>query len=408
MATSIHLVRAGFRVLCLDGGAGTKMPVGESLDWSAPALLAALGLDMQSLIGQKAATYKAKVTAVLPDGEKRQYMPGEWLAKPPYNVEVRTLHVDRVQLDAALRERMHREGVKIAVDRVTSVQTDGRRVKALRTESGTGIESAWFVDASGASALLTRAFKLRAIDYGPKKAAIWAYFPATDTVQGTTLYLNGESAYMEWIWEIPIHDDVVSVGYVASGEAIRQRRQEGRSVNTIFRERLARIPRFATQLAESESIEPNVTSFQCRVHEGIAGPNWVIVGEAASMVDPMTSNGVTAALRTASEAAFLIARGVPRGHLPYFARRLYSKRVRDLGRFFNCGIEKVIYDRAVRARFGVLAAGRLYTVPAWVMNAVYSRLEPLGPVATVVFGFVLNCFRAASAVLNFLCREGAA
>jgi hypothetical protein len=122
----------------------------------------------------------------------------------------------------------------------------------------------------------------------------------------------------------------------------------------------------------------------------------------------MTSNGVTAALRTAAEASSLIVRAARRGHLPYVARRLYSKRVGDLGRFFNCGIEKVIYDRAVRARFGVLAAGRLYTVPAWVMNAVYSRLGPPGPVATVVFGLALNCFRAASAVLNLLCREVAA
>lgn len=408
MATSIHLARAGFRVLCLDSEARTKQPVGESLDWSAPALLAEFGLDMASVIGGRAGTYKAKVTAVLPDGTTRQYMPGKWLAEPPYKVEVRTLHVDRVQLDSALRALMHREGVNLAVDRAVTVETDGRRVKALRTGSGLRIESPWFVDASGAGALFPRAFKLAAIDYGPRKAAMWAYFPAAETTQGTTLYLDGEPPYMEWIWEIPIRDDMLSVGYVASGDAIKQQRRQGRSVETIFRERLAQIPRFATHLSSTGAVEPNVTSFQCRVHKDIAGPNWVVVGEAASMVDPMTSNGVTAALRTASEASSLIASARQHGRLPYFARRMYSKRVGDLGQFFNCGIEKVIYDRAVRARFGVLAAGRLYTVPAWLMNAVYSRLEPLGPVATVVFGFALHCFRAASAVLNFLCREVAA
>ena len=45
---------------------------------------------------------------------------------------------------------------------------------------------------------------------------------------------------------------------------------------------------------------PSVTSFVCRMHGRLAGPNWLIAGEAPAMVDPMTSNGVTAALRHAS------------------------------------------------------------------------------------------------------------
>jgi hypothetical protein len=87
---------------------------------------------------------------------------------------------------------------------------------------------------------------------------------------------------------------------------------------------------------------------------------------------------------------------------------MYSKRVVDLSRFFNCGIEKTIYDPAIRNRIGVLRAGRLYTVPAWVLNAVYSRIRPEGVVSTFLFGFVLNLFRAAGIVLSALCRLGGA
>jgi menaquinone-9 beta-reductase len=49
MAASIHLVRAGLRVLCIESQAADRAPVGESLDWSAPELLRDLGLPMQSL-----------------------------------------------------------------------------------------------------------------------------------------------------------------------------------------------------------------------------------------------------------------------------------------------------------------------------------------------------------------------
>jgi menaquinone-9 beta-reductase len=122
------------------------------------------------------------------------------------------------------------------------------------------------------------------------------------------------------------------------------------------------------------------------------------------MVDPMTSNGVTAALRHAAEASALIIRSGKRRQLPRLARRMYSKRIVDLGRFFNCGIERTIYDPAIRNRVGVLNAGRAYTIAAWSLNAAYSRLRPEGAVSTVMFGFVLNLFRAASVVYWALCR----
>jgi flavin-dependent dehydrogenase len=407
MAAAIHLAKAGFHVVCLEAETSAKVPVGESLDWSAPALLADLGLPMNRLIGDDFATYKAKVIVQLPDGATRQYIPGDWLAKPPYNIELRTLHLDRVKVDAALREIILAAGVELLAGRAVEVEKDGRRVKAVRTESGQRLASAWFIDASGGAALFPRAFDLQADAYGPRKAAMWSYFEVQDTAPGTTLYMDGDPPYMEWIWEIPTHPNLISVGFVASGEAVRERRQQGMSVEAIFRERLGRIARFAELLRRDGAITPQVTSFQCRVYKGLAGPNWAIVGESASMVDPLTSNGVTAALRHAAESSAMMVRAAGRGQLPYLARTLYSKRIVDVSRFFNCGIEKVIYDRPVRKRVGVLTAGRIYTVPAWVLNAVYPRLKPKGLISTVLFGFILDLFRAASVVLSFLCREAA-
>jgi len=51
------------------------------------------------------------------------------------------------------------------------------------------------------------------------------------------------------------------------------------------------------------------TSLQCRVYTQSAGPDWLIAGETTSLVDPMTSNGVTAALRHSAEPADLVAGG---------------------------------------------------------------------------------------------------
>ena len=405
MAASVHLAKAGCRVLCIESAARSNPPVGGSLDWSAPALLETLGLPMERLIGENIATYKRHVTVKLMDGSSRFYEPGEWLEKPPYNVELRTMHVDRLQLGQALRKIVLNAGVEMATDRVVDIERDGRRVTAVTTVSGRRISSNWFIDASGVKAsLFPRTFRLPVHAYGPRKVAMWSYFNVPESSEGTTLYMDGQPHYMEWIWEIPIHPTVVSVGYVAASDAIKEKRQQGLTVEEIFRERLVRIPRLAGLTPAESAIAPHVTSFQCRVYGGLAGPNWLIVGESASMVDPMTANGVTAALRHAAEAAELIISHSHRKRLSRVAGALYSTRIVDLGRFFNCGIERVIYDRAIRRRVGVLTSGRVYTVPAWVLNSVYSRLRPAGVVSTLLFGFVLKLFRAAGNVFSAFCR----
>jgi menaquinone-9 beta-reductase len=111
MAACIHLAKAGLQVLCVDAGGIENGAVGESLDWSAPGLLADLGLTMNRLIEEKIATYKRHVTLKLGDGCNQNYIPGEWLGRPPFNVELRTLHVDRNQLNRQLREMVLSCGV---------------------------------------------------------------------------------------------------------------------------------------------------------------------------------------------------------------------------------------------------------------------------------------------------------
>ncbi len=113
-------------------------------------------------------------------------------------------------------------------DRVVEIERERRRVTAVKTASGNRISSAWFIDASGANAsLFPRAFQLPAYDYGPRKVAMWAYFNVPDSREGTTLYMDGQPPYMEWIWEIPIHSSVISVSYVAAGDAIEDKRKQG-------------------------------------------------------------------------------------------------------------------------------------------------------------------------------------
>ncbi len=95
-----------------------------------------------------------------------------------------------------------------------------------------------------------------------------------------------------------------------------------------------------------------VTSFLCRTYRAVCGPNWIIIGEAASQSDPITGNGVTAALRHAVEASALICKYQHRESIPVLARTAYNLRVSGVGCYFNSLIEKLFYESPLRVRLG--------------------------------------------------------
>jgi menaquinone-9 beta-reductase len=407
MAASFHLARAGLRVLCIEPQAEDRDPVGESLDWSAPELLAALGLPMERLLKEDIATYKRHVILRLRSGAAQHYVPSDWLARPPFNVELKTIHVDRTRLDRALLDIVLGAGVTFLSDKVLSVERQKKRITAVVTQGGIEISSRWFLDASGSGAsLFPRLFDLPVNQFGPTKVAMWSYFSVPELIEGTTLYADCEGPfYMSWIWEIPIQANTISVGYVATGDAIKEKRQQGMTLEEILADQMGHFAGLRELPQPSKATPPRTTSFRCRAYGKTNGPNWLVIGESAAMVDPMTSNGVTAALRHADEASKLILHSRHRKQLPWLARSMYSRRVMDMANFFNSGIERVIYDWPIRNRIGPLTAGDMYTIPAWSINNIYSRIQPSGVILTMLFGVFLATLRGAMNLFYWFCAR---
>lgn len=291
-------------------------------------------------------------------------------------------------------------------DRVTAVERRRKTIIAVQTASGLRLTPKWVVDASGsASSFLGREFQLTSIEYGPKKVAIWSHFNVSDWQEGTTIYSDvSPREYMEWIWEIPINPGTISVGYVGPGIAIKRARARSLSVKDIYQRQLMKFERFRNILENLKPETVNVTSFSCRTFNGVCGPNWIIIGEAASVVDPITGNGVTAALRNAAEAAAIIRKYRNRRRISLWSRIAYSLRVMQMAKFFNSLIEKLAYDWPIRDRMGLLTAGDAYTIPAWSINQLYSRIRPVGMISTALFSAFLMSLRSAAWLFYQLCK----
>jgi flavin-dependent dehydrogenase len=202
--------------------------------------------------------------------------------------------------------------------------------------------------------------------------------------------------YMEWIWEIPIRPGISSIGYVAPGSSVKMKRAAGLSAQDILASQCRRFPRLRDIADQTGISEVATTTFLCRTYKGVCGTNWVIIGEAASQSDPITGNGVTAALRHAEEATALMRRYRHRGTIPPLARAAYNLRVTSVGRYFNSLIEKLFYQPALRDRLGLFSTARIYTLPAWLMNLIYTRTRPRSLIGTLAISFAMAALRAVT------------
>lgn len=364
--------------MCLDPRPYPQRKVGESLDWSSPGLLRRVGIDTDALLADGIATYKRKIVVCELGREEWRASPPPVIRRSPLRFETVTLHVDRTALDARLFEHARSLGIEFVWERVTDIHTEGNRIAGCSTTSGRHIEARWFVDASGTARFFSRAMEIPVVSYGRQKVCLWTYFNTPPLNDGTAFFVDNGDRYLSWVWDIPISPSQTSVGFVLPADVVRERRLSGSSVEAILREELLRHGRFSALLASQPALEVESTSFHPYVTSQVCGENWFIVGEAASMPDPLTGNGVTSGIRHARHATDAILAAGSGDRISGRRRRRYSQHVFRLGHSFNTHIERVIYQHSIRWGLGLRAATYIYTFFAFFMNALHARFDPRG------------------------------
>src|SRR5262245_532228 len=160
-----------------------------------------------------------------------------------------TWQVRRSEFDQKLLENSREHGVNVHEGvRVLEVLFEGQRAVGVRVKTDDGAEhevrAKVVVDASGQSTMLMDRFGLRDWDPVLKKAALWTYwkgaFRDTGRDEGATLVIQVQGKN-GWFWYIPQHDNVISVGVVASYEYLFKDRP-GKTHEQIYFEEVERCP----------------------------------------------------------------------------------------------------------------------------------------------------------------------
>ena len=405
LAASVLLRRAGASVVCLDARTYPHQKVGESLDWSSPGLLRRLGIDASTLLAERIATLKKNIVVYEVGQAGWTAAPPQVIRRRPLQFETVTLHVDRMALDARLFEHARALGTEFIWERVSRVDTKAESVVGCFTAAGRRVDARWFIDASGTARVLARTMHIPVLFYGRQKVCLWTYFDTPPLHEGTAFFVENRDEYLSWVWDIPISPERTSVGLVLAAETMRERRRSGASIERILFEELSRYPRFRGLLATKPAFDVERTSFQPYVTSRVCGANWLMIGEAASMPDPLTGNGVTSGMRHARHAVEAILAAGGGEHISAARRRLYGQHVSRLGHAFNSHIEHAIYCHQLRRGLGLKTATYVYTFFAFFMNALHARFEPRGRVAMAVFSLL---FAAASAWVGVWTRVGRA
>jgi flavin-dependent dehydrogenase len=230
-----------------------------------------------------------------------------------------TWQVRRSEFDEMMLRNAARLGVAVHEGcRVLEVLFDGSgseaRARGIKVQDEAGlvrtVEANVVVDASGQGAMIQSRLGLRDWDQELKKAAVWSYWKGatrgTGRDEGATLVLQLDEK-QGWFWYIPLHDDIVSVGVVAGHDYLFKNRSTKDS-EAIYREEIARCPGLIPRLEQAEQIEPvRVAKEYSYRSRHVAGPGWVLVGDAFGFLDPLYSSGILLALKSGELAGDAVA-----------------------------------------------------------------------------------------------------
>ncbi len=229
--------------------------------------------------------------------------------------------LSRYQLDALLLDRAREAGVEvregahvrdvlIADGRVQGVEgsSDGVRMR---------LRAPLTVGADGRHGIVSRALGLDIPLRWPRRTGLVAHYRGVSGL-GAWGEMHVAPRRRGYAGLAPLEEDLTNVAFVTASAAVANRPG---SLETFFEERLAGIPAVASRLAGAQRVG-GIRGIGPMAHRArrVIGDGFVLVGDAASFLDPFTGDGVYEALRGATLLAPVADSALRTGDLS--ARRL--------------------------------------------------------------------------------------
>jgi flavin-dependent dehydrogenase len=314
---STLIAQRGYEVQLFEREHFPRFHIGESLIPETYWVLQRLNM----LPKMKASPFVKKYSVQFINSKGRLSEPFYFMEHKPHECS-QTWQVLRSEFDQMMLDNAREHAVQVHQGtRVLEVLFDGTRAIGVRVAAEDGatreIHADVVIDASGQSSMLANRFKLRVMDPTLKKAAIWTYWEGarreSGRDEGATLVIQ-TTGKEGWFWYIPLHNNRVSVGVVASLEYLFENR--GVSHEKIYMEEIERCPGVQERVSVGKRDDGFYTTRDYSYRSSsAAGDGWVLVGDAFGFLDPLYSSGVLLALKSGQLAADAVIEGFERNDL---------------------------------------------------------------------------------------------
>lgn len=313
---STLIAQKGYRVRLFERERASRFHIGESLIPQTYWVLERLNM----LPKMKSSHFIKKYSVQFVGSSGRLSEPFYFLDHKPHESS-QTWQVRRSEFDELMLKNAAEHGVDVQQGvRVLEVLFDGTRATGVRLVDEQGNERVEqadvIVDASGQSTLIQGKLNLREWDPLLKKAACWTYWEGAQRDigrdEGATIVLQVQGK-AGWFWYIPLHDNIVSVGVVASYDYLFKNR-DSKDFETIYHEEVEKCPAVKERIGKGKraDIYRAAKEYSYRAST-VAGDGWVLVGDALGFLDPLYSSGVLLALKSGQLAADAICEALAKG-----------------------------------------------------------------------------------------------
>jgi flavin-dependent dehydrogenase len=229
-----------------------------------------------------------------------------------------TWQVTRDVFDAMMLDNAREHGV-IVFEQMSArelIEQDGKTVGVScvgAADAPHTFKAKVTVDASGGKGFAMSNLSWRIIDKNLEKYAVWAYYrgaqrdPGRDEGATTITYLEGKN----WLWYIPLRDDIVSIGAVGDKDYLLQ---ETNDLATIFQREVDKNAWVKQRLASgNQEGDYHVCVHRSYRSKYCAKDGLVLVGDALTFLDPVFSTGMYLTLVSGELAADAIIEGLRQG-----------------------------------------------------------------------------------------------
>ena len=333
-ACATLLADQGYSVTLLERARFPREHVGESLLPASIPVLEQIGV-MPAI---EAAGFVVKRGATLVWGKDPD--PWSWYFADDPGQRPTSFQVVRSEFDHILLKNAAEHGVDVREEhQVLDVVLEDQRVTGVTYlhagESGE-INCRFLVDASGQAAILSRKLDLHQWDDCFKNLAVYGYYQDAkhlDPPNNGNIFI--ESYEHGWLWKIPLHTGVTSVGAVVDKEIGQQGLRE-LGARGFLEAQIAEAPNTRELLAGATMVdEPDVERDWSYTSKQFAGDGYVLVGDAACFVDPLFSSGVHLALGSATLAANYVKSALEQPKARDQAAQLYESLYRKQYDYFH-------------------------------------------------------------------------